>query len=210
MGTTSRRHFLKASAGVAATVSLSNAVHGEGRSDDHPASDVPAQQPVVFPGLHAYAQKSLTAGDEIVFRVSSSIPYDLRVLRLDGEVDDPATDIEIGSFNEVSAGVQPVYLGSHVHVPKSIEQSEMREGLTLECWLRPWGFNHPSGILTQVDRDGNGVGLLLRSAAFSSSPDDLLSWTTSSMYSPTLAPVIGSMRSAFPSCPIQTTQSCNY
>ena len=162
MGTTSRRHFLKASAGVAATVSLSNPVHGEDRSEDQPASDVPAQQPVVFPGLHAYAQKSLTAGDEIVFRVSSSIPYNLRVLRLDGEVDDPASDIEIGRFTDVSAGVQPVYLGSHVHVPKSIEQSEIREGLTLECWLRPWGFNHPSGIVTQVDRDGNGFGLLLR------------------------------------------------
>ncbi|MEC7502099.1 MAG: N,N-dimethylformamidase beta subunit family domain-containing protein, partial [Planctomycetota bacterium] len=162
MGTTSRRHFLKTSAGVAASVSLSKTVHSADQQEHQSVEEIPAQKPVIFPGLHAYAEKSIAAGEDIVFRVSSSVPYDLRVLKLDGEVDDPATDIEIGKFNGVSAGVQPVHLGSYVHVPRFIKQSEIKEGLTLECWLRPWGFNHPSGIITQVDQDGNGFGLLLR------------------------------------------------
>ncbi|MDP7106731.1 MAG: hypothetical protein QGH41_06610, partial [Roseibacillus sp.] len=37
--------------------------------------EIPPHQPVNLPGLHAYAQKSIAAGEEIEFRVSSSVPY---------------------------------------------------------------------------------------------------------------------------------------
>ena len=162
MATTSRRHFLKASAGVAAAVSLSNPVSGTDRPSGESVSELPAHQCTNFSGLHAYAQKSIVAGDEIVFRVSSSVPYDLRVLRLAGEVDDPESDVEIGKFTDAEPMVQPVHLGSYVHVDDPIEPAEISHGLSLECWLRPWGFNQPGGIITQVDKDGDGFGLMLR------------------------------------------------
>ena len=46
------------------------------------AADIPAHQEVILPGLHAYAEKSIAAGEEIAFRVSSSVPYRLTVVKL--------------------------------------------------------------------------------------------------------------------------------
>ncbi len=45
-------------------------------------AEIPPHRPVALPGLHAYAQKSIAAGGEIEFRVSSSVPYDLNVVQL--------------------------------------------------------------------------------------------------------------------------------
>ena len=59
------------------------------------ASDAEAgrlPRPLELEGLHAYAEKILTAGETIHFRVSSSVPYKLSVCRLGHEVDDPAGD----------------------------------------------------------------------------------------------------------------------
>jgi hypothetical protein len=162
MAGTSRRNFLKASAGIAAGVSLrtSHAVGGEsGQTLD---GSIPLQEATAFPGLHAYAQKSIAAGEDIIFRVSSSVPYDLRVMRLAGEVDNPDSDIEVGSFLNAPAGVQPVHLGSYVDIAKSISNDEIKNGFSIECWLRPWGFNQAQGILTQIDDEGKGYGLFLR------------------------------------------------
>ena len=115
-----------------------------------------------FQGLHAYAQKSIAAGDEVIFRVSSSVPYDLRVLRLAGEVDDPDSDVELAAFNEIPGVVQPVHLGSYVDVPGSISEADAEDGFTVECWVRPWGFNRTQGIVTQMDQAGDGFGIFLR------------------------------------------------
>ena len=162
MTTTSRRHFLKASATVAAGISLNpSAVSGD-TNEESPANYIPAHQSTSFPGLHAYAQKSIAAGEDIIFRVSSSVPYRLRVLRLAGEVDNPADDIEIGKFSNTSPSVQSVHLGSYVHVPHSLADEDLKHGFTIECWVRPWGFNRDQGIVTQMDQQGNGFGLLLR------------------------------------------------
>jgi hypothetical protein len=43
-------------------------------------------------GLHAYAEKTVTAGDTIRFRVSGTVPYALSACRLGWKVDDPAGD----------------------------------------------------------------------------------------------------------------------
>ena len=162
MATTSRRHFLKASATVAAGISL-NASPVMGKTEEEPSSEsIPDHQSVSFPGLHAYAQKSIAAGEDIVFRASSSVPYQLHVLQLAGEVDDPASDINIGAFSNPSPSVQPVHLGSYVHVPRSLIEEDLENGFTIECWLRPWGFNRNQGIVTQLDHNNEGFGLLLR------------------------------------------------
>ena len=177
MTNTSRRNFLKVSAGVAASMSMQGASAAREASDSDSGEKIPDQRAVAFPGLHAYAQKSIAAGSDIIFRVSSSIPYDLRVMRLAGEVDDPDSDVEIGAFRKVDGEVQPVHLGSYVDVPKSVSDTDANNGLTIECWLRPWGFNRSQGIVTQVDSSGNGFGLFLRpdsriEAAWNTGPNE--------------------------------------
>lgn len=162
MASTSRRNFLKASAGVAASMSMTGSSSASESSDTENHDQVPEQRGVSFQGLHAYAQKSIAAGDEVIFRVSSSIPYDLRVLRLAGEVDEPDSDVELAAFNEIPGVVQPVHLGSYVDVPSSIAEADTKDGFTVECWVRPWGFNRTQGIVTQIDRAGDGFGVFLR------------------------------------------------
>jgi putative heme-binding domain-containing protein len=41
---------------------------------------IPPHQAVTVPGLHAYAEKSIAAGEQVNFRVSSSVPYQLSVV----------------------------------------------------------------------------------------------------------------------------------
>ena len=47
-------------------------VFGQGNQE---TSKFPEHRPVNLPGLHAYAQKSIAAGEEIEFRVSSAVPF---------------------------------------------------------------------------------------------------------------------------------------
>ncbi len=161
MTTESRRQFLKLSAGLTAGLSLGGQSSGEGAIPDMERSGIPPHQSLALPGLHAYAQKSIAAGDEAVFRVSSSVPYKLRVLRLAGEVDDPNSDVELATLREDAPSVQPIHLGSYVNVPEGLQEGEIAEGLSVECWVRPWGFNRRQGIVTQSVSDTEGCGLYL-------------------------------------------------
>ena len=45
-------------------------------------TSTPPHISVDLPGLHAYSQKSVSAGDEIGFRVSSKVPYKMSIVRL--------------------------------------------------------------------------------------------------------------------------------
>ena len=54
-------------------------VFGQGNQE---TSKIPEHQPVNLPGLHAYAQKSIAAGEEIEFRVSSAVPYELSLIHI--------------------------------------------------------------------------------------------------------------------------------
>ena len=51
------------------------------------SEDIPPHHVIDLPGLHAYAQKT-AAGEEIEFRVSSSVPHDLSVVKL-GAIGEP-------------------------------------------------------------------------------------------------------------------------
>jgi hypothetical protein len=102
--TTPRREFLKKSViGLTAPT-----VHGTGAAlrgeEKNPTTvqtsedGIPPHQPLDLPGLHGYAEKSIPAGDTIHFRISSTLPYRLKVCRLAGGVDDLDADVVLHAF----------------------------------------------------------------------------------------------------------------
>ncbi len=125
-------------------------------------SAIPAHQPVTLPGLHAYAQKSIAAGEEIEFRVSSSVPYDLSVVQLGSDPENRDKDPVLQSFRVEEPRTQPIHPGSYVHVDKTLPDGKPLSEFTLECWTRPFSLSGWQGLITQHDYpDRCGVGLFL-------------------------------------------------
>jgi N,N-dimethylformamidase len=163
---TDRRTFLKKSAALAAASAALTPIatsQADGDSGSKPVSirPNPPHESLPLPGLHAYAQKSLAAGEPIEFRVSSTVPYRLDVCRLAGPVDDAQTDVVLKSFEETSPRQQAIHPGSYVHVEKLLPAALGENPFTLECWLRPWAAGRRQGIITQYDEAGGGMGLFL-------------------------------------------------
>ena len=163
-----RRHFLKQSAG--AVVGASALMAGESISEvsaDHdsaiPEQEVlPPHRALDVHGLHAYAEKSIAAGETIHFRTSSTVPYKLSVVRLAGDVDDQESDVVLHTFEESTAKSQAIHPGSYVHVEKNLPTDRKIESLTLECWVRPWLLSAYQGLMTQHDYpNGGGIGLFI-------------------------------------------------
>ena len=126
------------------------------------ADPVPLPRASDLEGLHAYAEKIVSAGDTIHFRVSSTIPYVLSVCRLGHAVDDPAGDEVLFTFPESPPVQQPIHPGSFLHVPKGLPADQPLKALTLECWVRPWRLNGWQSILGQHNYPtacGYGLGL---------------------------------------------------
>jgi len=122
----------------------------------------PLPRALELDGLHAYAEKAVTAGDTIHFRVSSTVPYELSVCRLGPAVDDPAGDEVLVAFPPSPPVPQPIHPGSFVHVDKGLPAGESLEALTLECWVRPWRLNGWQTLLGQHNYPtacGYGLGL---------------------------------------------------
>lgn len=92
--------------------------------------------PIPLPGTHAYAQKSVAAGEVIQFRISSQGPYKLSIVRLGWDVSGPARDWVIQQFPESPRAIQSICPGSYVHIPDALPPSEFT-ALSLECWVRP-------------------------------------------------------------------------
>jgi hypothetical protein len=92
-----------------------------------------------LPNVHAYAQKSVAAGEIIDFRVASNgVPYQMDVVRLGWDTDSPAKDWVVGGLPAVAAPVaQPIRRGSYVHVSPGITSTQAFSQMTLECWVRP-------------------------------------------------------------------------
>jgi hypothetical protein len=117
-------------------------------------------------GVHAYAEKSVEAGEPIHFRVSSTHPYSISIVRL-GNLDDRAADTLAWPHEPVVVEApqqQMLHPGSYVHVESGLPADRDFQALTLECWVRPWGgFPRPwQGLLTQHEfPEGCGVGLFL-------------------------------------------------
>jgi hypothetical protein len=123
---------------------------------------IPAHKPLLLPGIHAYAQKSLSAGDTVQFRVSATAPYKLEICRLAGDVDDPKSDVVLGTIEQSTPVQRPIHPGSYVHVEKCLPTDAPLTAFSLECWVRPWRLKGEQGVISQLDLGGSfGVALLL-------------------------------------------------
>ena len=132
-------------------------------SDETVASeDIPLHYAIDLPGLHAYAQKSIAAGLEIEFRVSSTVPYDLSVVKLGADPENRDKDLVLQSFQVEQPQIQPIHPGSYLHVNKALPVDRRLSALTLECWIRPFKLSGWQGLVTQHDYpQRSGIGLFL-------------------------------------------------
>ena len=138
-----RRGFLKrTAAGIAAAKAASPAS----------AAVIPPHESVSVPGLHAYAERGVRAGESVHFRVSSDAPYDLSVV--------PATSGgPLADLRARRPEVQPIHPGSYVRVATGFPGMRF-EALTVEAWVRCWSSETRQGILTACDGD-SGFGLFV-------------------------------------------------
>ena len=135
-------------------------VSAEGKPAEQP--EIPSHQTVTVPGLHAYAQKSIAAGEEIEFRVSSSVPYTLSVVQLGSDPENRDKDPVLKTIRVARPQAQAIHPGSYVHVTKSLLDERRLSQLTLEGWIRPFSLAGWQGLITQHDYpDRCGVGLFL-------------------------------------------------
>ena len=85
-------------------------------TNDVVAREIPPHRAIALPGLHAYAQKSIAAGEEIEFRVSSDTAYDLSIVKLGPDPEIRDADPVLKVFRAETPSVQPIHPGSYVHV----------------------------------------------------------------------------------------------
>jgi hypothetical protein len=115
----------------------------------------PLPKPLPLIGLHAYAEKSVTAGDTIHFRTSSTVPYRLSICRLGQLVDDISGD-EVLKILQVDEPLQqPIHPGSYVHVGQTWSADFAFSAMALECWVRPWKLNGWQTLISQHDYPTN-------------------------------------------------------
>ena len=161
-----RRKFLKQSAQSIVGASLLADARGDAFSDQIApsslsSSQIPPQRQLDLPGLHSYAERSVTAGETIHFRTSSSVPYQLSIFQLAGDVDDRKTDVLLHQFDPSPALCQPIHPGSYVHIENGLTDEPL-QALSLECWVRPWHLKGWQGLITQHDfPDACGIGLFI-------------------------------------------------
>lgn len=139
-----RRRFLQqTAAGLAAakTVRRSWATTG-----------IPAHEEVRVPGVHAYVQRSLEAGQTADFRVSSDVSFELTVARV-------ASNDEVATVRDRSPSVQPIHPGSYVHVAGGLSGRRFH-ALSIETWVRRWDSEDRQGLVTACDGDA-GFGLFV-------------------------------------------------
>lgn len=134
---------------------------------------IPAHKALHLPGVHGYADaKSVHAGQEIGFHISSDVPYRFSVCRLGMDVEGRTDDVELQTFPPAPARVQPIHPGSYVRVDKGLPPSLPLRGLSLECWVKPWTVDVRQTLVGQYDfparcgyglfiEAGGGLGLYL-------------------------------------------------
>ena len=146
MSKLARREFLKKTAASVAGASAFAQLGATGAAQ--PAAAVQAIPPhalMLIPGVHAYAEESVEAGETIHFRASSTVPYDLSVVRLGLDVDDFSSDEVVHSFPRLEPKQQAIHPGSYIHVEKGLPPEKSLSALTLECWVRPWSLGSRPG-----------------------------------------------------------------
>jgi N,N-dimethylformamidase len=167
-GPSGRRSFLKQCAGAVAGASAllagdarKGADHKDISSQQQTAA-LPPHRRIDLGGVHAYAEKSVAAGETIHFRTSSTVPYQLSVVRLAGDVDDLESDVVLHTFKESAPTPQAIHPGSYVHVQKRLSAEKEIKAITLECWVRPWSLKRRQGLISQHDDPkAGGIGLFI-------------------------------------------------
>ena len=117
---------------------------------------------VSLKGLHAYAQKSLDAGETLQLRVSSTVPYQMTIRRLHTWIDKFKQMESLYQTSVHEPLSQPIHPGSSICIPKGLTHQEVQEGFSLECWVRPWRLDRVQAIMTQAVTDKpHGFGFFL-------------------------------------------------
>ena len=158
-----RREFLKKTAASVAGASAFAQLGEPGAKQPQTAARaIPPHTPMLIPGVHAYAEESLEAGETIHFRASSTVPYDLSVVRLGADVDDFSSDEVVHTFPRSEPRQQAIHPGSYIHVDKGLPPGKSLSALTLECWVRPWSWESDQALITTFDPQGDcGFALYL-------------------------------------------------
>ena len=138
-----RRDFLKETAAAVAAASglgMHQAANAKELTSQKlgEAPGIPPHLPMRVPGVHAYAEKSVAAGDAVHFRVSSTVPYELSVCRLGTEVDKLESDQVLHTFPRTEPHPQEIHPGSYMHVENGLPADRALKAITLECWVCPW------------------------------------------------------------------------
>ncbi|MFO0896916.1 MAG: LamG domain-containing protein, partial [Pirellulales bacterium] len=154
-----RRDFLKAAAAGLAGASLLPALSAgvAATPEFEAAPSIPPHEPLLLPGVHAYAQRSLAAGDTLQVRVSSTAPYELQFCQLGLRVDDPAGDAILEKITQTQPAQQAIHPGSYIHVEKRLDTDRPLAALTIDVWVRPWRIaGTPQAIVSQLDLEQPG------------------------------------------------------
>jgi N,N-dimethylformamidase len=144
-----RRDFLKQSGVGLAGLSLFPTGSWAAQSAER---GIPPHRTSVVPGIHGYAEQSVSAGEPIRFRISSTVPHRLSIHRLGRDPESPDQDEEVHRFPESQPQPQPIHPGSYIEIAKNV-QGRFDE-LSLECWVRPWKLTERAGLITQHDDAG--------------------------------------------------------
>ncbi len=104
-------------------------------------------RPLTMSGIHAYAEKSVKAGESVNFRISSNVPHQLSVCRLGADPDSSTLDIVLQNFS-LPAVQQPIRPGSYVHVENRLPATPLG-AFSIECWVRCFKPENWSGVVTQ-------------------------------------------------------------
>jgi N,N-dimethylformamidase len=121
---------------------------------------IPPHKVLPLPGLHAYAERSVRAGETVHFKVSSTVSYEFSMVRYGPAVDDRSADQVILEAQQGGACPQSIHPGSYVHVAPGADDSSNLNALTIACWVRPWHNESFQGLVTQFDvTAGKGYGL---------------------------------------------------
>jgi hypothetical protein len=133
-----------------------------------PISEV---QPAAVPmgTVQGYAQKSVAAGENIDFRISSPVPYDLSIVRIGWDTEGPNRDWLLTKWTGLPAAQRVVRPGSYIWVPNALAPTQAYPKLTLECWVRPFRMANVGtawqGIISQYGTPTQcGFGLFLDTA----------------------------------------------
>ena len=163
MSSVDRRQFIKTTTAAAAAASrlVLPDTSSAALATPNSSTPIPPQRVQVLYGLHAYTDKlSVDPGEEVQFKTTSSVPYQLSVCRLGQQVDDPAADEVLHEFPESPARLQPIHPGSYAYIKKGLDANTPLKEITIECWLRAYRSEEPAGVITQFDI-GNSCGFAL-------------------------------------------------